>query len=176
MDRDVSSSHSRLPPLPAVIAVPQRRVEVTDKVLIAWDVRNPWGITGVAFLRDANAGFTAWTPGHPSVWVWRGPRYIPKESAGLLAKWLIQGQDSAGEASGSGVRQLAEVTNESVWLWDPDPHREGGVGFLRCGNGEFQLSLMMMGLVRGRANIGREDAQILARWLMRPDGATDPVV
>lgn len=41
---------SRLPPLPP--AVRQRRLDITERTFIAWDLMNPWGVTAVAFLKE----------------------------------------------------------------------------------------------------------------------------
>lgn len=115
-----------------------------------------------------------WTPGHLHDWVWRGPRHVPQDSAELLAKWLTQGENSVLIRTKPGMPAHTEVGNKTIWMWDPDPELEGGLGLLRLDDGSFELSLMMMGLRRGGAHIGSEDARLLARWLTQSDGATQP--
>ena len=53
-------SRLRLPSLPPAVA--QRRLEVTSRTFIAWDLMKPWGVTALAFLREHDGEFTVWTP------------------------------------------------------------------------------------------------------------------
>ncbi len=96
----------------------------------------PWGVTGVAFLRDRHGGFTVWTPGRQSHWVWRGPRHISQGDAELLAKWLTRYEMSTDAVIGPDARALPdEAAGEEIWAWDPDPNLEGGIGLLRLSDG-----------------------------------------
>ncbi len=161
-------SRSRLPTLPP--ALKQRRLEVTGRTFIAWDLMKPWEVTAVAFLRDDDGEFTVWTPGHLFSWVWRGPIHIPKESAELLALWLTQRENSVVTTNMPRMGAHTEVSGKTIWTWDPNPDREVGIGILRLDKGGFELSLMMAGLRRGGAHIGSEDGDMLAQWLIADSG------
>ncbi|GEM_PF-6769163 len=162
-------SRSRLPSLPP--ALKQRRLEVTGRTFVAWDLMKPWEVTAVAFIRDDNGVLTAWTPGKHTSWVWRGPINIPKETAELLVLWLTQRENSAVTTNTPRLGAHTEVSGKTIWVWDADPDREVGIGILRLDNGGFELSLKMGGLRRGGAHIGGEDGDMLAKWLTADSGA-----
>jgi hypothetical protein len=162
----VSISRSKLPPLPPALAT--KRVEASDTVFIAWDIMQPWGITAIAFLKEAG-GITVWTPLHCTSWIWRGPRHIPEYSAKLLSQWLLYGDDSIKNAVIQGTPDFVdhiELKGEAIWIWDTNPKLEGGIGIHRLPDKSCELALMMAGLRRGGAHIQREEVDVLAHWLL----------
>jgi hypothetical protein len=161
---DNDQLRSRLPVLPP--APKQRRLDVTGNAFIAWDIMRPWQVTAVAFVRGNEGEFTAWTPGHHTYWVWRGPSRIPVESARDLASWLTQKENPETVTDTLRVGEHTEIRGKAIWIWDPDLASEMGPGVLRLDTGGFELSLMMAGLRRGGARIGTEDGDLLARWLI----------
>jgi hypothetical protein len=165
---DYDRLSSRLPKLPPAVA--QRRIEVTETTFVAWDLSETSKVSAVAFLKDNDGKITVWTPGYLESWVWRGPRHIPSESAKHLESWLIHSDDSGATAKTVRIGKHTEVRGKAIWIWDPSPNLEGGLGVLRLANGGFELSFMMAGLRRGGARIGPEDGGTLARWLIDNSG------
>jgi hypothetical protein len=164
-ENDDDELESRLPGLPPALV--RRSVEVTKTTFVAWDIMEPWGITGVAFLRDNQGELTAWTPGcRLDEWVWRGPSHLPKGSNGDLALWLAQKANTGVTAAKSGIGNHIQRGGRDIRLWDPDPESEKVLGILRLREGGFELSLMMAGLRRGGAHITAEEGDLLAQWLV----------
>jgi len=153
----------KLPPLPLTIT--QRQIEITELIFVAWDFIIPDQIKAVAFVRDEDESFTVWTPGHLRGWVWRGPRYISKRNAALLGIWLQKGQVAIDSETIRSLDGEIEVGNNTIFVWDPDPEREGGLGLQKFADGTLGLSLNMAGLVRGRAHMKSEGSHLLAQWL-----------
>lgn len=87
-----------------------------------------------------------------------------------MALWLTQGENAVVMTNTPRMGAHTEVTGKRIWFWDPDPEVEMGHGILRLDNGGFELSLMMAGLRRGGAHIGREDGDMLAQWLIDDSG------
>ena len=161
-------SRFRLPAIPP--AQGGQHVEISDETFVAWDVMDPWGLPGVAFVKSEDGAVTVWTPGHLNEWTWRGPRHITPENANALPRWLAQQhfEDVPVDLTSSG---LVELDDNSIMIWDPDHELEGGVGFLRLDDGGYELALVMAGLTRGKARIRKEEGRRLIAWL-DPKGNT----
>lgn len=87
-----------------------------------------------------------------------------------MALWLTQRENSAVTTNTPRIGAHTEVNGKTIWIWDTDPDREVGLGILRLDNGGFELSLMMGGLRRGGAQVGSEDGDLLAKWMIFDSG------
>lgn len=155
----------KLPPLPPTIK--QSRIEVTEHTFVVWDLITHDAIKAVAFLRGEDGDFTVWTPGRLEDWVWRGPQHISRASAEMLATWLNKGYAAIDVEAIRRLDDNIEVKNDTIWLWNPDPYGDSGLGVLKLRGGAFELSIMGAGLQRGGAYMKSEDGHSLEQWLKR---------
>ena len=160
----------QLPALPPHGGRPN--VKITDSTLVIWSREN-----GVCFLKSSDGALTVWTPGRSSTeWAWRGPTAVGADNAVLLARWIESHFEGDGQPITNEDTTHVELSDQRIWLWDPDPDIEGGVCFLKLRDGGLEVAISWAAINRGRALLTRKEARMIANWLQESPQTSNKAV